>query len=164
MNLGKSCNRPVKSLSKLLKGKSSNHDGDYYYLNCFNSYSTENSLKKHEKICNKNDSCRIIMPRRDDNILKYNHGEKSLVIYLDLECLLVKMLLSQNNLGKSYTERKAKHEPSGWTMFTNCSLDATKNKLDYYRGIDSIKVLCKKLKDHALKIINCEKKRNDTTI
>ena len=31
-------------------------------------------------------------------------------------------------------------------------------KLDYYRGIDCIKVLCEKLKDHALKIINYEKK------
>ena len=68
------------------------------------------------------------------------------------------MLLCQNNLEKSYTERKAKHEPSGWAMFTKCSFDATKNKLDYYRGIDCIKVLCKKLKDHALKIINYEKK------
>ena len=64
------------------------------------------------------------------------------------------MLLCQNNLGKSYTERKAKHEPSGWVMFTKCSFDATKNKLDNYRGIDCIKMFCKKLKDHALKIIN----------
>ena len=131
-------------------------------MNCFNSYSTENRLKEHEEICNKNDSCRIIMPRWDDKILKYNHGEKSLkvpfVIYFDLECLLLKMLLCQNNLEKSYTERKAKHEPSGWAMFTKCSFDATKNKLDYYRGIDCIKVFCKKLKDHALKIINHEKK------
>ena len=43
-------------------------------------------------------------------------------------------------------------------MFAKCSSDATKNKLDYYRGIDFIKMLCKKLKDYALKIINYEKK------
>ena len=30
--------------------------------------------------------------------------------------------------------------------------------LDYYRRKDCIKELCKKLKDHALKIINYEKK------
>ena len=52
------------------------------------------------------------------------------------------MLLCQNNLEKSYTERKAKHEPSGWAMFTKCSFDATKKKLDYYRGIDCIKMFC----------------------
>ena len=93
---GKSCNRPVESLSRLLTGKSSNHHGDYYCLNCFNSFSTENRLKEHEEICNKNDCCRILMSRCDDKIFKYNHGEKSLkdpfVVYLDLECLLLKML------------------------------------------------------------------------
>ena len=161
---GKLCNRPVKSLSRLLKEKSF----FFYCLNCFNSYSTENRLKEHEEICNKNDSCRIIMPKWNEIILKYNHGEKSLkapfVIYLDLECLLKKLQSCQNNLKNSYTERKAKHEPSGFAIFTNCSFDATKNKLDYYRGIDCIKVLCKKLKDHGWKIINHEKKRNDTII
>ena len=88
----------------------------------------------------------VVMPRWDDKILKYNHGEKSLkvpfVIYFDLEYLLLKMLFCQNNLEKSYTERKAKHEPSGWAMFTKCSFDATKKKLDYYRGIDCIKMFC----------------------
>ena len=131
-------------------------------MNCFISYSTENRLKEHDEICYKNDSCRIIMPRWDDKILKYNHGEKSLkvpfVIYLDLECLLLKMPSCQNNLKNSYTERKAKHEPSGWAMFTKSSFDKTENKLDYYRGVDCIRVLCKKLKDHTLTIINCEKK------
>ena len=67
------------------------------------------------------------------------------------------MLSCQNDPKNSCTEKKAIHEPSGWTIFTNCSLDAAKNKLDYYRGINCIKVLCKKLKDHALKIINYEK-------
>ena len=37
----------------------------------------------------------------------------------------------QNNLEKSYIEKKAKREPSGWALFTKCSFDATKNKLDY---------------------------------
>ena len=105
------------------------------------------------------------MPRWNEIILKHNHGEKSLkvpfVIYLDLECLLLKILSCQNNPKNSYTERKAMHEPSGWAIFTSCSFNATKNKLDYYRGIDCIKVLCKKLKDHLLKInMKHEKKLN----
>ena len=82
----------------------------------------------------------------------------------DLECLLLKMNSCQNNPEKSYTEKEAKHEPSGWTLFKNCSFDKTKNTHDYYRGIDCIEVLSKKLKEHALEIINYEKKRNDTTI
>ena len=57
------------------------------------------------------------MPTKDNNTLKYNHGEKSLkapfTIYADLECLLIKEQSCQNNHKESYTERKAKHEPSG---------------------------------------------------
>ena len=160
---GKWCNRPVKSLSKLLRGKSSNHHGDFYCLNCFNSYSTKNRLKEHEELCNKHDSCRTEMPKWVEKILKYNPGEKSLkapfAIYLDLECLLKKEQSYQNNPEQSYTEKKAKHEPSGWAMFTKCSFDAAKNKLDYYRGRNCIRKLCEKLKVHSLKIINYEKKK-----
>ena len=43
-------------------------------------------------------------------------------------------------------------------MFTKCSFDKAENKLDYYRGRDCIEKLCKKLKEHAMKIINYEKK------
>ena len=82
----------VTNLSALLAKKSSNHDGDFYCLNCFNSYTTKNKLKEHEKICNNHDSCHIEMPKCFEKILKYNPGEKSLkapfAIYLDLECLL----------------------------------------------------------------------------
>ena len=76
------------------------------------------------------------MPKWVEKILKYNPGEKSLkapfAIYLDLECLLKKEQDHQNNnLEKSYTEVKAKHEPSGWAMFTRCSFDKKENKLNY---------------------------------
>ena len=102
------------------------------------------------------------MPRWNEKTLKRNHGEKSLkapfVNFLDLECLLLKMQSCQNNSKTFYTERKAIHEPTSRAIFTNCSFNATKNKLDYYRGIDCTQELCKKLKDHALRIINYEKK------
>ena len=34
----------------------------------------------------------------------------------------------QNNPEKSYTEKKTKHEPSGWAMFTKYSFDENKNE------------------------------------
>ena len=46
----------VTNLSTLLQEMPLNHDGDFYCLNCFNSYCTENKLKEHKEICNKNDS------------------------------------------------------------------------------------------------------------
>ena len=43
-------------------------------------------------------------------------------------------------------------------MFTNCSFDETKNKLDFYRGKDCMERFCKDLRDHAMKIINYKEK------
>ena len=63
-----------------------------------------------------------------------------------------------NNLEKSYTVKKPKHELSIWAMFTKCSFDEKENQLDYCRTKDCIEKLCKKLKRHAMKIINYKKK------
>ena len=69
-----SYNLPVKSLSRLLREIASNLKGDFYCLNCFNSYSSENKLKEHEEICNKHDKCSLIMPKLDKNtIMEKNH-------------------------------------------------------------------------------------------
>ena len=46
----------VTSLSALLQGISSNHNKDFYCLNCFNSYTTKNNLKDHEEIYSNHDS------------------------------------------------------------------------------------------------------------
>ena len=56
------------------------------------------------------------------------------MIHTHFECLLEKMHSCQNNPEKSYTEKKTKYIPSGYSLFTNCSFDETKNKLDCYRG------------------------------
>ena len=64
---------------------------------------------------------------------------------------------------KSYTVKKAIHEPSGWAMFTSCSFDKKENKLNYYRGKDCFEKSCKKFKKSTMKIINYQKKRNDKT-
>ena len=80
------------------------------------------------------------------------------IIYADLECLSEKMHSYQNNPEKSPTVKINMHTPSGYSLFTNCSFDSTKNKLDCYRGKDCMEKLCKILKGHATKIINYEKK------
>ena len=98
------------------------------------------------------------MPDEDNKTLKYHYGEKSLevpaITYADLEYLLEKIHSRQNNLKKSYTEDKNKHTPSGYSLFTNCLLDVTKNKLDCYKGEDSMEKFCKELREHAMKIID----------
>ena len=69
------------------------------------------------------------MPEKDNKILKYNHGEKSIkypfIIYADLECLLEKRYSCQNNPKKSSTAKINIHTPPGFSLFTNCSFDST---------------------------------------
>ena len=50
-----------------------------------------------------------------------------------MQSFLEKMCSCQNNLEKSYTKKKIKHTPSGYTLFTNFSAN---NKSNCYRGKD----------------------------
>ena len=103
------------------------------------------------------------MPTKNNNIIKYNQGEKSIklpfFIYADLECLLKKMSTCINNPNESSTTEINKHIPPGYSIFTSCSFDQTKYKLNYYRGKDCMKTVSKDLRIHATKIINYEKKK-----
>ena len=102
------------------------------------------------------------MPNEVNKIIKYNQGEKPIrspfVINADLKCLLEKISTCYNNLEESSTTEINKHAPSGYSLFTHCSFDKTKNKLDCYRDEDCMKKFCKDLREHATKIINHEKK------
>ena len=42
----------IKSLSRLLRGITSNHDGDFCCLNCFHSYRAKETLKNIKKYGN----------------------------------------------------------------------------------------------------------------
>ena len=46
----------------------------------------------------------------------------------------------------------------GYSLFTHCIFDTTKNKVHYHRGKDCMKNFCKDLKKHETEIINVEKK------
>ena len=103
------------------------------------------------------------MPKEDNKILKYNHGEKStkvpLIIYADLESLLEKMNSCHNNPKKPSTTKINKHTLSGYSLFTHCTFDTTKTKLDHYRDKNCMKNFCLDLKEHIKKYFDYEKKK-----
>ena len=127
-------------MSELLRGIKSNHNGHFYCLNCFHSYRTENKFKKHCDLCRNHDYCHVEMPEEDNKMSKYNHGEKSMkhpfIICADLEFLLKKNGYLSKWPPKMLYRKKNKHKASGYSIFTHCSFDVTKNKLDCYRGND----------------------------
>ena len=53
---------PIKKLSALLHRITSKNKGDFYCLICLHSFTTENKLKSHEKVCKNKDFCDIVMP------------------------------------------------------------------------------------------------------
>ena len=87
------------------------------------------------------------MPKENIKILKYKHGEKSMrvpfIIYVNLESLLEKIKTYHNNFKTSpVVTKRNKHTASGYSLFTKYSFDATKNKLNYYRGKDCMEIFC----------------------
>ena len=67
----------VKSISRLLRGITSNHDEDFCYLNCFHSYRTKERLKKHEKVRKDHDYCYAKMPDEDKKKNTHTHTQSS---------------------------------------------------------------------------------------
>ena len=114
----------------MLRGITSNYAGNSYCLNFFCAYSTKNKLEKHKNIYENHNYCHVQMPTKDNNTIKYNHGEKSMkllfVIYADLECLLEKMSTCINKPNESSTTKINKHAPSAYSIFTHCSFDESK--------------------------------------
>ena len=145
----------------LLRGITSNHNGDFYCLNCSQSYSTKNKLKEHERVWNNHDYCYVEISNEDNKILKYNQGEKSFkaeaIIYADLfclkKCIHVKIIMSYLVKRKQLSTR---------LRVSHCLQIVhlmQQNKLDCYIGEDCMERFCKDLKDHAIKIINYEEKK-----
>ena len=65
----------IKNLSGLLRGITSNHNGDFYCLDCLHSHRTKGKLKKYEKICKNHDFCHLKMCDAENNILQSKPGK-----------------------------------------------------------------------------------------
>ena len=150
----------VKSLKRLCRGITSNHDGDFYCLNCLHSFRTDDRLKEHARLCESHEPFEPIMPNEGKNIIRYNWGEKSLpvanIIYFDLEVLQMNNDSCSNNPRRSYTERKVTHEVCGYSF--NLVRTYNKNILKTYRGKDCMEKFTEDLNTLAMKIINTPKK------
>ena len=99
----------VTSLSVLLREISLSNNGDFYCLNCFHSYLTHNKLKKHGRVCNNHDYCRVDMPKEHEKTNctpEKNSLTAPFIIYADLECLVKKVQSCQYNPENSYTKKK----------------------------------------------------------
>ena len=148
----------IKSIPGLFRGITSNNNGDFYCLNCFHSYRTENVLEKHELLCNNHNYCKIDFPSEENKILSYSQGSYALkmthAIYVDIECLLVKHKTCSNNSNKSFSQTISTHVPCGYSISVVNEFKA--NYHTYYRGQDCMDRLSRKLLEIGKEIANGE--------
>ena len=76
------------------------------------------------------------------------------IVYADLECFLLKINTSNNNLNMSYTTAKALDKPSGYSLLTSCLFDKSVIKQIYHRGRDCMKRFSDDLNEHITRITN----------
>ena len=152
--------KPTQSISRLFNNiTSTNLTTEYYCLNCLKSYRSENTLKEHEKICENNDYCEIVMPDEDNKILRHRKGTKCIkmeyVIYLDLECILTKHDTCANNLNNSYSKTLSTHEASGYSLLVVSK--HSDNQQLHYKGIHCMERLSSELMTIGKEIANKKK-------
>ena len=101
------------------------------------------------------------MPKEYNDILKHNHGEKSMkvpfIAYADSERLLKKVDTYHNNPEKSSTTKKISINPLVVHCLNIVRLMLQKINLIIIEAKIYMKNFCKDLREHGIKIIDCEK-------
>ena len=139
-------------ITALLRGVTSKHDGDFYYLNFLHTFGTANNVKFHEKACKRKDFCGIVIPLEKGNILEFNQYMKSdnmsYIIYAATKMLIKNIDACSNNPAKKIGEQIS----FGYPILTILGFD---NK-------NFMKKFCESLRKHTKNIIHFEKKKNVT--
>ena len=142
-NGGKQPYLTIKKPSALLRGITSEHHGDFYCLNCFDSFATENKLQSRKRAYENKDFCNVNMSYEHTKILEFNHIQKSdqapFIIYVHLESKIEKIYGCKKSSENSSTTKLSNHIPSDYSMSTVSLFRSIENKHDVYRGKD-----CKK--------------------
>jgi len=143
----------IKSLSALLRGITSNHDGDFYCRNCLGSFRSQDTLKLHIQACKDHDFCYVKMPAKSIRM--------PFVIYADTECILRPVQSVEDRSGKPSTPNVADHIGCGTALLIKFAHGEYEKAFKQCRGKDSIIVFCKTTKqevERALRYRKCEMK------
>ena len=122
----------VKPLPALLRGITLKRPDNFYCLNSWHYFRTENKLKSHKQICENKDFCNTVMPFENRKILEFNQYQKfdkaAFIIYAFPE-FLVEKIGCKNNPENSCTTKLGEHMPSGFSMSPIPSFKSIENKM-----------------------------------
>ena len=121
-------------------------------MNCVHLFRRINKLKSHENVCKYHNGFHVKIPEEFNKTLKYNQSEKSMKIPLVICADMEKVQTCDNNVNKSITTKLNKHPVCAFSIFGQCSIDATKSKIDYSSDEGCMKKFYRDLREHTSKI------------
>ena len=134
----------INYFNKLMYNQSKHIERKHFCMYCLQCFSSESILAKHANNClTINGKQAIKMPKKGDNILKFNNFHKQFpvpfVIYADFEAITKKMQDCRPNDDKSYTEAYQTHEDCGYGYKVVCFYkDKYSKPIQTYRGENAV--------------------------
>ena len=140
----------IKSLSRLLANKNTNHKGkEYFCMNCLQGFKREISRDEHRDYCLNNDSVKVEMPHNQPRV-EFCNGQYQykvpFVMYTDFESLLEPIQGPSKDPGGPWTTVINNHVPSSWCVYSKFTYGKVENPITQYRGKDCVKKFC----DHII--------------
>ena len=151
-------------ITALLRGVTSKHDGDFYYLNFLHTFGIANKLNSMKKHVKGKIFGGIVIPLEKGNILEFNQYMKSdnmsYIIYADTKMLIKNIDGCSNNPENSSAKKIGEQISFVYPVLTILGFDNIGNKHTLYRGKNFKKKFCESLIEHTKNIIDFEKKKN----
>ena len=121
--------------------------------NCFHVCSKNETLQKHEKLCCHFETCQVLLPEPDSNSLAFKKFQAKtalpLVVYYDLESIIVSVSSVEQNPQTSGTRVLDKHIPSGYCYVAISHGSPNLEFFHLYRGEDCMQVFVKQMETLA---------------
>ena len=151
----------IKDFNAFMYNQTKHKERKHFCMHCLQCFLSERILVNHVKNCLMNNGNQAInMPKRGENILKFNNFHKQLpvpfVIYADFEAITKKVQsckqseeMEKEKEKRSYTEAYQTHEDCGYGYKVICCYgDKYSKQLQTYRGENTIyKFIEKMLKE-----------------
>ena len=146
----------IKSLSRLLSSKNTNHKGkEYFCNNCLQGFKEESSRDEHIVYCMNNEAVKVEMPHKNP-IVQYSDGQFQFkvpfIMYADFESILEPIQGPGNDLRISSTTGVNNHVPSGWCIRSEFTYGKVEAPLKLYRGKNCVKKFCEHVTGEARRL------------
>ena len=154
----------IKDLNSFRCDKNKNKQ--YTCRNCMQGFQRKITLERHQEICLDHKQCNIIMPKKENNSLKFKnyHFKEKLPfsIYCDFEANNIPIETTQPNPNESYTNKIFKQEVNSYGIYVKSDYpDIFKSQYFSYIGNDAKERFVKKILSIYKKITYETYKRKD---